>query len=342
MGYLDAQAGDGGRTAFRRAEKKYKLYKQSTTHKHSSCRSRMEIPVTDLSQVIDFERIRDGDGVTRLDHSDFPVYALEGHTGFFFIPRAVPHDQQFHWIREALTVFPEPPNRTSHSAHYGPLFGLWSSATKKRVLSPTGPENGDLFVRKWEFADPGDERKQEGVVSATALLRKLRWATLGVQFDWSKRAYDISIPYRSFPPALSELATKLASPAMNGDQFRAEAAIVNFFGPDDMLGGHIDDMEADWSKPIVSISLGCKAIFLLGGETRDDPPVAMFLRSGDCVLMAGPSRRCFHGVPRIFTGCKESDLPDFSALAMGEIKENVAILDYIQQSRININIRQVF
>ncbi|XP_024541825.1 alpha-ketoglutarate-dependent dioxygenase alkB [Selaginella moellendorffii] len=264
MGYLDAQAGDGGRTAFRRAEKKYKLYKQSTTHKHS----RMEIPVTDLSQVIDFERIRDGDGVTRLDHSDFPVYALEGHTGFFFIPRAVPHDQQFHWIREALTVFPEPPNRTSHSAHYGPLFGLWSSATKKRVLSPTGPvdisaqlcsgslsacredkndehessirprtlessreENGDLFVRKWEFADPGDERKQEGVVSATALLRKLRWATLGVQFDWSKRAYDISIPYRSFPPALSELATKLASPAMNGDQFRAEAAIVNFFGP---------------------------------------------------------------------------------------------------------------
>ncbi|RXH72305.1 hypothetical protein DVH24_033843 [Malus domestica] len=67
-----------------------------------------------------------------------------------------------------------------------------------------------------------------------------------------------------------------------------------------------DDMEADWSKPIVRmrylsmpfhfcfsilkcltfLSLGCKAIFLLGGKHREDPPTAMFLRSGDAVLMA--------------------------------------------------------
>lgn len=96
----------------------------------------------------------------------------------------------------------------------------------------------------------------------------------------------------------------------------------------DMLGGHLDDMEADWSKPIVSIrycfiemvwyakllhsfygvsrifssfflgfsySLGCKAIFLLGGKSREEPPVAMFLQSGDIVLMAGQARECFHG-----------------------------------------------
>jgi alkylated DNA repair protein alkB family protein 1 len=62
-----------------------------------------------------------------------------------------------------------------------------------------------------------------------------------------------------------------------------------------MLGGHVDDMEADWTKPIVSISLGCKCIFLLGGKTRDEVPTAMFLRSGDIVLMAGEARECFHG-----------------------------------------------
>lgn len=44
-----------------------------------------------------------------------------------------------------------------------------------------------------------------------------------------------------------------------------------------------------------SDSLGCKAIFLLGGKTRQDDPIAMFLRSGDVVLMAGEARECFHG-----------------------------------------------
>lgn len=43
------------------------------------------------------------------------------------------------------------------------------------------------------------------------------------------------------------------------------------------------------------LSLGCKAIFLLGGKSRNDQPLAMFLRSGDIVLMSGEARECFHG-----------------------------------------------
>ena len=50
----------------------------------------------------------------------------------------------------------------------------------------------------------------------------------------------------------------------------------------------------------LSLSLGCKAIFLLGGKSRDDPPLAMFLRSGDVVLMAGEARECFHGECELF------------------------------------------
>ena len=42
-------------------------------------------------------------------------------------------------------------------------------------------------------------------------------------------------------------------------------------------------------------SLGCKAIFLLGGKSRNDKPLAMFLRSGDIVLMSGEARERFHG-----------------------------------------------
>ncbi|GKB95093.1 alpha-ketoglutarate-dependent dioxygenase AlkB [Tanacetum coccineum] len=63
----------------------------------------------------------------------------------------------------------------------------------------------------------------------------------------------------------------------------------------DMLGGHLDDMEVDWSKPIVSMSLGCKAIFLLGGKSRTDEPLAMFLCSGNIVLLSGEAMKRFHG-----------------------------------------------
>ncbi|KAL7202673.1 hypothetical protein ACSBR1_034194 [Camellia fascicularis] len=109
-------------------------------------------------------------------------------------------------------------------------------------------------------------------IPASGLLRKLRWSTLGLQFDWSKRNYNVSLPHNKIPDALCQLAKKMAAPAMpSGEEFRPEAAIVNYFELGDTLGGHLDDMEADWTKPIVSISLGCKAVFLLGGKSRQDP-----------------------------------------------------------------------
>jgi hypothetical protein len=49
----------------------------------------------------------------------------------------------------------------------------------------------------------------------------------------------------------------------------------------------------------VSISLGCSAIFLLGGRTKNEAPLGFLVRSGDVVVMGGESRVCFHGVPRI-------------------------------------------
>lgn len=42
-------------------------------------------------------------------------------------------------------------------------------------------------------------------------------------------------------------------------------------------------------------SLGCKGIFLIGGKSREVPPLAMFVRTGDVILMAGQARECFHG-----------------------------------------------
>lgn len=40
-------------------------------------------------------------------------------------------------------------------------------------------------------------------------------------------------------------------------------------------------------------------MFLIGGPTKATKPSAIFLRSGDVMVMTGPSRQAYHAVPRI-------------------------------------------
>ena len=79
----------------------------------------------------------------------------------------------------------------------------------------------------------------------------------------------------------------------------AEAAIVNYYGEKSTLGGHLDNVEPDQEAPIVSVSLGCPAVFLIGGASHDVEPDAILLRGGDVVVMSGSARRCLHGVPLV-------------------------------------------
>ncbi|CAL9120662.1 Alpha-ketoglutarate-dependent dioxygenase [Musa troglodytarum] len=352
----EAGGAETERTAFRRAEKRYKLYKSQPP------RSRKQPVVnrTDLSDAIDFLAVlesfeRDGgtpEGIYRFECPGFalPIFCLEDRPGFYFIPCALTTEEQCHWIRQSLISFPQPPNRTNHTAIYGPISDLLTAVQNKKILVAAEHSNVDLVdnnmrAPRYIFSETSLDAHVEGQgscksVAASVLLRKLRWSTLGLQFDWSKRNYDVSLPQNKIPNDLCLLAKKMAVPAMSsGEEFQPEAAIVNYFGPSDMLGGHLDDMEADWSKPIVSISLGCKAIFLLGGKSREDMPVSMFLRSGDIILMTGQARECFHGVPRIFIDDEHAENSDLLSKFSGE--EDRCFVDYVKSSRVNINIRQV-
>ncbi|KAI3817447.1 hypothetical protein L1987_11238 [Smallanthus sonchifolius] len=352
----DSVNDDSERTAFRKTEKKYKLYYDSNSK--SSKKKKQPRPV-DLSEVIDFKSIsesfaRNGDlptGVSKLDyHFDRPVFCLDDCPGFYFIPAALSIEEQCRWIKESLVSFPRPPNRTNHNAHYGAIHDLFNAAKDRQVLVKEaiipGEDNSiavdvSFHNHRWassEELDSSVNGNNCNSISASVLLRKLRWSTLGLQFDWSKRSYNISLPHNKIPDALCELAKKMAAPAMAvGEEFQPEAAIVNYFGSGDMLGGHLDDMEADWSKPIVSMSLGCKAIFLLGGKSRNDEPLAMSLRSGDIVLMSGEARERFHGVPRIFTDTENAEIGSLEKQLSDE--DDICYLEYIKTSRININIR---
>ena len=46
-------------------------------------------------------------------------------------------------------------------------------------------------------------------------------------------------------------------------------------------------------------SFSQSAVFLIGGQTKDVMPKAMFIHSGDIVVMSEQSRLAYHGVPKI-------------------------------------------
>ncbi len=59
---------------------------------------------------------------------------------------------------------------------------------------------------------------------------------------------------------------------------------------------HQDRNEADFAKPIVSVSLGLPAVFLFGGMERTDKVRRMQLEHGDVVVWGGPDRLRYHGI----------------------------------------------
>ena len=81
-----------------------------------------------------------------------------------------------------------------------------------------------------------------------------------------------------------------------------EACLVNFYEPATRMGLHQDRDEADFSAPVLSLSLGDTCLFRVGGLRRNDPTRSVPLESGDALVLGGEARLAFHGVDRILAG----------------------------------------
>jgi DNA oxidative demethylase len=79
-----------------------------------------------------------------------------------------------------------------------------------------------------------------------------------------------------------------------------EACLINYYGPNAKMGLHQDRDEADFSAPVVSVSLGDSCLFRVGGGKRRDPTRSFRLNSGDVLVLGGDARLAFHGVDRIY------------------------------------------
>jgi len=100
-------------------------------------------------------------------------------------------------------------------------------------------------------------------------------------------------------PRMPELFRRLAESAASAGGypgFEPDACLMNLYEPGTRLSLHRDENERDLTAPIVSVSLGSSAIFLFGGNRRNDRTRRIPLDSGDVVVWGGPDRLVYHGV----------------------------------------------
>jgi DNA oxidative demethylase len=105
-------------------------------------------------------------------------------------------------------------------------------------------------------------------------------------------------PYPPMPNCFLDLAIAAVTEA-GYPEFRPDACLINRYEPGAVLSLHQDKNERDFSKPIVSVSLGLPATFQFGGLKRNDPVKKFALRHGDVAVWGGPSRLCYHGVSKL-------------------------------------------
>lgn len=101
-----------------------------------------------------------------------------------------------------------------------------------------------------------------------------------------------------WPPMPSRLLDIWAE--LSGHDQPPEACLINFYTDTARMGMHQDRDEADFSAPVLSISLGDACLFRVGQVERPSPSKSFRLESGDVVVMGGEGRLVYHGVDRIY------------------------------------------
>ena len=104
-------------------------------------------------------------------------------------------------------------------------------------------------------------------------------------------------PWPPIPESLLALWT-----AVTGYSEAPEACLVNVYRAGARMGLHRDQDEQALDAPVVSISLGDRALFRFGPARARANTAAVMLETGDVLVFGGPARLMFHGIDRIYPG----------------------------------------
>lgn len=325
----------------------------------------------DMDALLDFSSPNHAEGVVpvksenKLDYQG-PLYGLEDFPGFIYAPQALSPSLQQDLAYRAVYEYCEAPHSTNID-----------------LVPPKSNEDDTSNQSMWELW------KQQHGFSNSSVSRmiggrrpyksfsKLSWSTCGYQYDWTARAYSES-KRTPMPELLESVSSIFARTALTLEcadsiEFTPSACIVNYYTAKSIMGGHRDDLELALDKPVVSLSMGLPAIFVLGGKTKEDSPVlSILVRPGDVMMLGGDCRLNYHGMARVLPAAvSRSAIPErLQAPASVQVSRQsiqswkrrrhdgdqaeadrpdeivpeadcVALSEYAKHHRININVRQV-
>ncbi|KAI9743015.1 MAG: hypothetical protein M1818_003310 [Claussenomyces sp. TS43310] len=267
---------------------------------------------------------------------DKPVFAYNALPGLLILPSLLPEHVQKVLLSLLLhRDLSDTRHKTNVHTHYhvpyrkdpagviGDVRSAGFSPARNASLFSYSPSTEASF-------QPKDSAVHKPLSISKVLNRSLRWVTLGGQYDWTKKVYPDEEP-PAFPPDIACLLEDLFP------HIKAQAAIVNFYTPGDTLSLHRDVSE-EVNRPLVSLSIGCDCIFVIGIGQDPADRLVLRLRSGDVIYMSQEARFAWHGVPKILPNTCPPSLKNWPA-------EEGLYEDWrgwLSNKRVNLNVRQMY
>jgi alkylated DNA repair protein (DNA oxidative demethylase) len=155
-------------------------------------------------------------------------------------------------------------------------------------------------------AAPARPNRTKGGQTSAAMTNcgPLGWVSDPKGYRYTPENPATGRPWPGIPPKFRELVAEVMA-ATPWPGFIPDACLINFYGPGAKMGLHQDKDERDFTQPIVTVSLGDTADFLIGGFKRADTPLVLKLTAGDILVMGGESRMRFHGVRKVYPGTSD-------------------------------------
>ncbi|KAL5350792.1 hypothetical protein ACLOAV_004363 [Pseudogymnoascus australis] len=253
-----------------------------------------------------------------------PVYSCEALPGLLILPSFLPSRVQ----RELLSRLLH--RDLSDSEHMTNVHMFYDMPYPKGASTPEGPSETPSFFsyspKSKTIFNPKDPSVHKPLTISKFMEKSLRWVTLGGQYDWTNKVYPDEAP-PAFPTDIKDLLEGIFP------EMKAQAAIVNLYSPGDTLSLHRDVSEES-DNGLVSISLGCDCLFVVGLGRDPSDSIVVHLRSGDALLMSRESRFAWHGVPKILP----SSCPTYLASWPAEGDQYEEWRDWMKNKRINLNV----
>jgi alkylated DNA repair protein alkB family protein 1 len=304
---------------------------------------------------------------TVYEHKDFPGQLLNDHfgasndltrgsLGLRLLPSFLPPECQ---ILMLDALFHRDLSNPLHTTN------LTQDYTIPYPLTPPGANNPASFFtyaqnHKSQTLQPKDEHSaNKPLNTAQFLQKKLRWLTLGSQYDWSTRSYPRESPTQ-FPDDIATLVRTLFR-----SSFEPESGVVLLYSPKDYMPVHRDVSEES-PRGLASFSLGCDGLFIISSDRShalqptelhsndqpepsklEQPMVVIRVRSGDVIQMSDETRWAWHAMPKVMAGTCPDHLADWPVKRneSGKIvtpKQYEVWRGYFKGKRVNISCRQVW